>query len=108
MWPSKRFCLALIGLIFYLLDVGSDNWVGYILIQNCHTRYGAAVLCLVWVLPSFFLFLWGIRDNNSCESLQEFLFALLMSVMIVPVTIYFLIRHLIKLDDDNTLQQVKK
>ena len=88
MWPSKRFCLALIGLILYLLDVGSDNWVGYILIQSCHFRYGAAVFCLVWVLPGSFQFLWGIKYKDNCTNWGDFfcgLFVLAMNIMAVRV-----------------------
>ena len=106
MWPSKRFCLALIGLILYLLDVGSDNWVGYILIQSCHFRYGAAVFCLVWVLPGSFQFLWGIKYKDNCTTWGEFFGGLFVLAMNIPVTICLLIEDLIKLDDE-TLLNVK-
>ena len=106
MWPSKRFCLALIGLILYLLDVGSDNWVGYILIQSCHFRYGAAVFCLVWVLPGSFQFLWGIKYKDNCTNWGEFFGGLFLLAMNIPVTICLLIEDLIKLDDE-TLLNVK-
>ena len=100
----KRFCLALIGLILYLLDVGSDNWVGYILIQNCHFRYGAAVFCLVWVLPGSFGFLWGIKYSDGCKSLKDVLQNLGTAFMLVPVTIWYFIDHLRKFDDESLIQ----
>ena len=40
-------------------------------VQNCHTYYGTFVLCLVWVLPSSFTFLWSIKHHNSCDSFKD-------------------------------------
>ena len=96
----KRFCLALLGLCLYLFDTGSDTAVGNTLIQNCHVRFGAAVLCLVYVLPGLFLWLKLIIDpqnqDGSCCDFCDLFFC----VFIVPVTAFELVANLVKMNDE--------
>ena len=68
----KRFCLALLGLCLYLFDNGTDTAVANRLIQNCHVRFGAHVLCLVYVLPGLLISInTMINDKNQNESLNR-------------------------------------
>ena len=98
----KRFCLALLGFCLYLFDTGSDTAVGYILIQNCHKRFGAAVLCLVYVLPGLFVWLNETfhHDNQDKSFTLRFFGGLLFCVFFVPYAVFTLIANLITLDDE--------
>ena len=93
----KRFGLALWGVGLYLLDIGTDNWVGNSLIQNCHVKFGASVLCLVHVVPGLFAMIGTIFDpgrDDDCISV------LAIGIFSVPLATFSLLRNLIKLDDD--------
>ena len=98
----KSFGLALLGLSLYLFDNGSDTWVGYSLIQNCHVRFGGAVLCLVYVLPGLFAMIDCLIDPNHQESLiHKLIVGCGMFVFFVPIFILFLLINLIKQTDEN-------
>ena len=43
----KRLCLAVLSLVLYIGDVGSDIWVGTDLILRCHYYHGIGVFSLV-------------------------------------------------------------
>ena len=75
-------------------------------VQNCHTYYGTFVLCLVWVLPSSFTFLW-LTKSRGCSSLKDFFLNLGKAFMLVPMTLYGFINHLRNPDDNDTLSEVK-
>ena len=81
----------------------SDNWVGYKLIQNCHVRFGAGVLCLIYFVPGLVAMINGIMNpvdqDRSC--IDIFLGALLAFVCFVPVSVCFLFGNLIKLNDES-------
>ena len=92
----KRFGLALWGVSLYLLDIGTDNWVGNSLIQNCHVKFGASVLCLVYVVPGLFAMIGTIFDpgrDDDCISV------LAIGIFSVPLAIFWLLWDLITLDD---------
>ena len=92
----KRFALALLGLGLYFLDTGTDTWVGYNLIQNCHVKFGASVLCLVYVLPGVFVMTNAIfhpKSDMNCIT------GLAYGIFFVPISILALLWNLIKLDD---------
>ena len=102
----KRFGLSLLGVGLYLLDTGTDTWVGNSLIQNCHVKFGASVLCLVYVLPGVVAMI-GTRfdpqrDDNCISSLA-------IGIFLVPLSILALLCNLITLDDEgfwmNTAKQ---
>ena len=108
----KRFVFALLGLGLYLLDTGSDTWVGHQLIQNCHFGFGAAVICLVYVLPGVFgaiIFSSGgetpgvfgaIIFSSGGETIVEQIIIFLVGfTFFVPISAIFLLMNLIKLDD---------
>ena len=100
----KRFGLALLGVGLYLLDTGTDTWVGNSLIQNCHIKFGASVLCLVYVLPGVFVMIGTIFDprrDDNCISV------LAIGIFSVPLSLFVLLRNLIKLDDA-ALRSAKK
>ena len=103
----KRFILALLGLGLYLLDTGTDTWVGNSLIQNCHVKFGASVLCLVYVLPGVSVMIRRITafkmrilhpeiDDDCISCISE----LAIGIFYVPLSILVLLRNLIKLDDE--------
>ena len=97
----KRFALALLGLGLYLLDTGTDTWVGNTLIQNCHVKFGASVLCLVYVLPGVFMMMIIIfnPEKMNGNSIRKCISGLAMGIFFVPVSIFALLWNLIKLDD---------
>ena len=98
----KRFCLALLGLCFYLFDNGTDTAVANRLIQNCHVRFGAHVLSLVYVLPGLLISInTMINDKNQNESCIFRVFAgLFWFVFLVPMTVFALVANLIKMNDE--------
>ena len=92
----KRFGLALLGVGLYLLDTGTDTSVGNNLIQNCHVKFGASVLCLVYVVPGLFAMIGTIFDpgrDDDCISV------LAIGIFSVPLAIFWLLWDLITLDD---------
>ena len=93
----KRFALALLGLGLYILDTGTDTWVGNSLIQNCHVKFGASVLCLVYVLPGIWAMI-GLILHPEID--KTCITGLAMGIFFVPVSIFALLRNLIKLDDE--------
>ena len=98
----KRFCLALLGLCLYLFDNGTDTAVANRLIQNCHVRFGAHVLCLVYVLPGLLISInTMINDKNQNESCIFRVFTgLFWAVFLVPMTVFALVANLIKMNDE--------
>ena len=94
----KRFALALLGVGLYFLDTGTDTWVGNSLIQNCHVKFGASVLCLVYVLPGVFAMLNTIfaPENDQLNPI----IGLAIGIFFVPFSIFMLLWNLIKLDDE--------
>ena len=96
----KRFALALLGVGLYFLDTGTDTWVGNSLIQNCHVKFGASVLCLVYVLPGVFAMINTIFDPESDENcIDNVITGLAGGIFFVPISILALLWNLIKLDD---------
>ena len=97
----RMFGLALLGLCLYLFDTGSDTWVGYTLIQNCHIRFGGAVLCLVYVLPGLLFLLEILIDPDNQDSfIDKLLLGCTMFVFFVPISVLFLVINLIKRSDE--------
>ena len=98
----KRFCLALLGLCFYLFDNGTDTAVANRLIQNCHVRFGAHVLSLVYVLPGLLISInTMINDKNQNESCIFRVFTgFYRAVFLVPMTVFALAANLIKMNDE--------
>ena len=97
----KLRCLALLGLCLYLFDTGSDSWVGARLIQNCHTRFGAGVLCLVYVLPGFFIvtnYMLGEKEDDTF--IYELLVVFFGFVFWIPFSIFLLMVNLVTLNDE--------
>ena len=80
----------------------SDTWVGNKLIQKCHVRFGAGVLCLVYVVPGLVVMMNNIMNpqyqDDSC--IAKFLTGLLTFVFFVPMSVIFLFINLIELNDE--------
>ena len=53
-------------LIHYVFDLGSDNWIAFGLIEQCHFNYALFQFCLVWILPGLFNF--GVTMKVSVTS----------------------------------------
>ena len=105
----KRFGLALWGVSLYLLDTGTDTWVGNSLIQNCHLKFGASVLCLVYVLPGVFAIIGTLKPKSTfvLNVLAWTCLGLAIGIFFVPLSILALLWDLIKLDD-KTLENAKQ
>ena len=95
----KNFVLALLGFGLYLVDTGSDTWVGHQLIQKCHVRFGVAVLCLVYVLPGKFSGFTVAKEFDNGTIFQRIFIGVLTFIFCVPITAGVLPYNLIKLDD---------
>ena len=80
----------------------SDTWVGNKLIQNCHVRFGAGVLCLVYIVPGLVGMINGIMSpvdqDRSC--IETYLVALATFVFFVPLSVIMLFINLIKLNNE--------
>merc|ERR1719362_793977 len=98
---KKRFGLALLGLCLFIFDIGSDTWVGNKLIQNCHVRFGAGVLCLVYVVPGLGYMINEIMNSDEDDSCIDKFDKLIAFVFFVPLTVIFLFTNLIKLNDES-------
>ena len=101
----KRFGLALLGVGLYSLDIGTDNWVGNSLIQNCHVKFGASVLCLVYVVPGLFAMIGTMFDpkrDDDCISV------LAIGIFLVPLSILALLLNLIILEDEGIWMNTAK
>ena len=93
----KRFALALLGLGLYILDTGTDTWVGNSLIQNCHVKFGASVLCLVYVFPGVVAMIGTKFDPKRDE---DCISVLAIGIFSVPLATVLLLWDLITLDDE--------
>ena len=100
----KRFALALLGLGLYILDTGTDTWVGNSLIQNCHVKFGASVLCLVYLLPGVCAIINLIFHPDVAgepyQSDMSCIAGLAIVIFSVPLSILALLANLITLDDE--------
>ena len=101
----KRFGPALLGAGLYLVDTGTDTSVGNSLIQNCHVKFGASVLCLVYVLPGVVAMIGTFfdpqRDDNCISSLA-------IGIFLVPLSILALLLNLITLEDEGYWKNTAK
>ena len=85
----------------------SDTWVGSKIIQNCHVRYGAGVLCLVYVVPGLVVMLYAIMNPDEDDScMKMFITGLVLFVFFVPMSVILLFINLIKLNN-KWLEQAK-
>ena len=85
----------------------SDTWVGNKLIQNCHVRFGAGVLCLVYVVPGLVSMINIIMNRDEDDSCSDYLLGLFLFVFFVPYSVILLFGSLIKLNDES-LADVKR
>jgi len=91
----KGSILPLIGLCLYILDLSTDSWVGRILIQNCHIRYGALIFWCIFGPSSLFAFLWEIMDTDGCPSISKIFKSLIKAVFAIPYTIFYILQYVI-------------
>ena len=50
------FLIKFFKLIRYVFDLGSDNWIVFGLIEQCHFNYALIQFCFIWILPGLFSF----------------------------------------------------
>ena len=85
----------------------SDTWVGNKLIQNCHVKFGAGVLCLVYVVPGLVTMITAIMNPDEDDSfIDKFQMVLVEFVFFVPMSVILLFINLIKLNNE-WLEQAK-
>ena len=86
-------------------DVGSDFWVGVDLVKRCHTKFAASVF--TWLAVPGFILGWGdffvIRNYNA----GAFFKALFFPILVIPYTLWKLIKAALNIDDVNNLEQAK-
>ena len=87
-------------LITYIVDVGSDNWIAFDLIEQCHFNYAMIQFCFIWILPGFFS---CVIVTYTYYKEKGFVIAFFMGflgfIFYVPLTIWFHIDDMIKLTD---------
>ena len=66
--PWLKRTLAILALVLYTFDTGSDTYVGVDLVNRCHDRYAASVFAFVCI-PGFLLGGW-LLDNFINERLE--------------------------------------
>ena len=92
--------VMLYKLITYIVDVGSDNWIAFDLIEQCHFNYAMIQFCFIWILPGFFS---CVVVTYTYYKEKGFVIAFFMGflgfIFYVPLTIWFHIDDMIKLTD---------
>ena len=92
--------VMLYKLITYIVDVGSDNWIAFDLIEQCHFNYAMIQFCFIWILPGFFS---CVVVTYTYYKEKGFVIAFFMGflgfIFYVPLTILFHIYDMIKLTD---------
>ena len=92
--------VMLYKLITYIVDVGSDNWIAFDLIEQCHFNYAMIQFCFIWILPGFFS---CVIVTYTYYKEKGFVIAFFMGflgfIFYVPLTIWFHIDDMIKLTD---------
>ena len=89
-------------LITYVVDVGSDNWIAFDLIEQCHFNYAMIQFCFIWILPGFFSFLvvtWTHYKEKELSIAFSIFWGFLGFLFYIPVTIGYHINDMIKLTD---------
>ena len=101
---EKGSLFALIGLCLYILDCSTDSWVGRILIQNCHTRYGALVFFCIFGPSSLFAFAWEIMETDGCPSISKVFKSLIRAIFAIPLTIFYYLQFVITQNHESLLK----
>ena len=94
MWSKARL-LCIFSLVLYCFDSGSDIFVSVSLFLNCHTRYGAAVISLVFlpgiVYGGFEYFRLETRDWRDV-----FYFSVLYLICFLPLCLWKLFKAVVE------------
>ena len=97
--------LAILSVILYSVDIGSDSWVGVDLIRRCHYKFAASVFS--WLLiPGL---IWGWVDffqEGECTT-GAFFKALFFPILMVPFTFWKLIKAAWDIDSKSDLEDAK-
>ena len=92
--------VMLYKLITYIVDVGSDNWIAFDLIEQCHFNYAMIQFCFIWILPGFFSCVVVTYTHYEKKGFViAFFMGFLGFIFYVPLTIWFHIYDMIKLTD---------
>ena len=99
MWSKARL-LCIFSLVLYCFDSGSDIFVSVSLFLNCHTRYGAAVISLVFlpgiVYGGFEYFRLEERDWRDV-----FYFSVLYPICFLPLCLWKLFKAIVDSEDQS-------
>ena len=97
MWSKARL-LCIFSLVLYCFDSGSDIFVSVSLFLNCHWRYGAAVISLVFlpgiVYGGFEYF--KLEERDWCD---VFYFSVLYPICFLPICLWKLFKAIVDSED---------
>ena len=106
--PWLKRTLAILALVLYTFDTGSDTYVGVDLVNRCHDRYAASVFAFVcipgillggWILDSIF------NDNGQVSGKARvglwILGTLFGPIVLIILSIYIFFKAAWDIDDSD-------
>ena len=112
--PWLKRTLAIVALVLYTFDTGSDTYVGVDLVNRCHDRYAASVFAFVcipgfllggWILDSIF------NDNGQVSGKARvglwILGTLFGPILLIICSILLLFKAAWDIDDSDIEGQAK-
>ena len=100
---------AILSVILYSTDIGSDVWVGVDLAIRCHVKWAITVFC--WLLNSGFIFGWfeffSAAVHTGNYSLKNFFKALVFPIWMLPYTLIQLVKSAIDVNDKDKERDAK-
>ena len=94
MWSKARL-LCIFSLVLYCFDSGSDIFVSVSLFLNCHTRYAAAVISLVF-LPGIVCGAFEYFRLEEREWKHVFYFSVLYPIFFLPLCLWKLLKAVVE------------
>ena len=104
LWLRKALGWSRVAL--FILDTGSDVYVGVDLIQRCHYRYAGGVFSFFWLpglLSGGYVAVKVGQDFHigCCGGIILFLLGTILGPFVfIPFGLYLLVKAALKLDDD--------
>lgn len=86
-------------------DVGSDFWVGVDLAIRCHTKFAASIF--TWLAVPGFVWGWICFFADRKYNAGAFLTALFFPILMIPYTLWNLIKAAHDIDDDVKMGHAK-
>ena len=100
-----RQSLAILSVLLYSGDVGSDIWVGIDLMIRLHLKLAASVFA--FNMFSGFTYGWMEFFGNSDRNYKDILKAVFLSFLMIPYTLWKLIKAAIDIDEAVKLKDAK-